>query len=356
MLSHVDHKNRPQMVPVVDKKTSKRRATAHCLIDLPPSVRELFGARDDPVSKKGPVFSTAVIAGTMAVKKTSEWIPFCHPVPIEACRFDLRTNRRGQLEIRCTVETTYKTGVEMEALVGVSAAALAIYDMCKAVSHDIHIGSVRLLAKSGGKKDYATQSSAPVLKGLVLSGGRSRRMGEDKARLRYGSHKAQATRCLELLQEVCSSVYLSTRFADHRELLPEGMELVLDRFVDFGPVGGILSAMTLDASAGWLVVACDLPFLDTKTLRYLVDHRQVDHLATAFASDRDRLPEPLCAIYEPTAKAMLLEGLGAGSLCPRQLLLDAEVPLLDLPQPDALDNVNDPIHRRTVLDTMQVRL
>jgi cyclic pyranopterin phosphate synthase len=110
-------------------------------------------------TKKGPVFDTAIIAGTMAAKQTANLIPFCHTLALERCVFDieLKPGRgRGALAIvRCRVEVHHKTGVEMEALVGAAVAALTIYDMCKALSHDIRIESVRLLSKTGGKHSWS---------------------------------------------------------------------------------------------------------------------------------------------------------------------------------------------------------
>jgi len=100
------------------------------------------------------VFDTAIVAGVMAAKKTHEIIPFCHPLPLERCTVDIATRPGGKIHITCSVAVHHKTGVEMEALMGATAAALTIYDMCKALSHDIEIGPVRLLKKTGGKRDF----------------------------------------------------------------------------------------------------------------------------------------------------------------------------------------------------------
>lgn len=117
---------------------------------------EIFGA-------KGPVFSTAIIAGVMAAKKTSDLIPFCHPVALEDCKIIIDIKKHNdattevgytELTIDCSVKTTHKTGVEMEAMVGATNAALCIYDMLKAVSHDIQIKDIKLMAKSGGKSTF----------------------------------------------------------------------------------------------------------------------------------------------------------------------------------------------------------
>lgn len=154
MLSHVDKKNRPAMVDVSAKEITSRVATACSVVRLPKKVLEQVN-KDEIFTKKGPVFQTAIIAGTMAAKKTSELIPFCHPIGLEACAIDIVINADQKVVISCTVRTQHKTGVEMEALVGASTAALTVYDMCKALSHEIVIEETKLLEKKGGKSgDY----------------------------------------------------------------------------------------------------------------------------------------------------------------------------------------------------------
>jgi cyclic pyranopterin monophosphate synthase len=157
-LTHLDAANRPTMVDVGAKTATWREAAAEATVKLPPAVaREL--ARTGHRTKKGPIFDTAIVAGVMAAKKTHEIIPFCHPLPLERCTVDIATRARGDIHIVCSVAVHHKTGVEMEALVGASAAALTIYDMCKALSHDIVIGPVRLLRKTGGKRDFARRKT-----------------------------------------------------------------------------------------------------------------------------------------------------------------------------------------------------
>ena len=153
-LTHLDAANRPTMVDVGGKTATAREATAEARVQLPPAVARALAATG-PRTRKGPVFDTAIIAGVQAVKRTHELIPFCHPLPIERCEVDIDARRGGLIVVRCTVGTFHKTGVEMEALTGAVAAALTIYDMCKALSHDIEIGAVRLLAKRGGRRDFA---------------------------------------------------------------------------------------------------------------------------------------------------------------------------------------------------------
>ena len=152
-LTHLDANNRPTMVDVGAKTATFREASAEATVKLPPAVaREL--AKAGHRTKKGPVFDTAIVAGVMAAKRTHEIIPFCHPLALERCSIDIATRPGGAIHIVCNVAVHHKTGVEMEALTGAMAAALTIYDMCKALSHDIEIGGVRLLRKTGGKRDF----------------------------------------------------------------------------------------------------------------------------------------------------------------------------------------------------------
>lgn len=150
--SHLDSAQRPTMVDVGDKVVTQRRAVAEATVRFPVDVAERLLA-DGLRGPKGPIIDTAIIAGTMAVKRTHDLIPFCHPLPIEHCKFEIDFVNATDLLIRCEVGVTHKTGVEMEALTGASVAALTIYDMCKALSHAIVITDLRLLDKSGGRRD-----------------------------------------------------------------------------------------------------------------------------------------------------------------------------------------------------------
>ena len=153
MLSHVNENNQPQMVDVSGKQVTLRTAHARTFVSLPEPVVALF-ADNDLQSKKGPVFQTAIIAGISATKKTYELIPMCHPIGLEDCTIDIELVDGNRVQIDCRTKVSHKTGVEMEALVGASVAALTIYDMCKGVSHDIVIEDTRLIEKRGGKSDY----------------------------------------------------------------------------------------------------------------------------------------------------------------------------------------------------------
>lgn len=149
--THIDSSSRPTMVDVGDKVVTKRTATAQTRVRFPAEVAEALRTQQFSTSK-GPVFQTAIIAGTMAAKRTHDLIPFCHPLGIEKCKLAIDMDGDDAV-IQCTVSVHHKTGVEMEALTGASVAALTIYDMCKALSHDIVIAETRLIEKRGGKSD-----------------------------------------------------------------------------------------------------------------------------------------------------------------------------------------------------------
>ena len=158
-LSHVDDKNRPAMVDVSGKAVTAREAHARAVVVLPKEVLAALDG-DEIQSKKGPVFATAIIAGVMAAKKTHELIPFCHPLGLDNCDVAIAIEGdRAVIDCRCKV--THKTGVEMEALTGASVAALTVYDMCKALSHDIVIAETRLMMKTGGKQDFHRAGDKP---------------------------------------------------------------------------------------------------------------------------------------------------------------------------------------------------
>jgi len=149
----VDSQGNPTMVDVGGKKITARRAVAKSLVVLNDEILEHL-TFDEIHTKKGPVFQTAITAGIMAVKRTSDLIPLCHPLLLENCQVTIAVEGI-QAEVTCTVSLMGKTGVEMEALTGASVAALTIYDMCKAFSHDIVIKDTRLYEKTGGKNDFS---------------------------------------------------------------------------------------------------------------------------------------------------------------------------------------------------------
>jgi cyclic pyranopterin monophosphate synthase len=143
------------MVDIGDKAVTARSATAECRVEFPAGVAATLRQNELRVAK-GAVIDTAVIAGTMAVKRTAELIPFCHPLPIHGCDFCIDWDGERTLVVRCSVRTEHRTGVEMEALTGATLAALTVYDMCKALSHEIVLRDARLVAKRGGRRDVGT--------------------------------------------------------------------------------------------------------------------------------------------------------------------------------------------------------
>jgi len=153
MLSHLNDKNQPAMVDVSAKTATRRTAHARAVIELPEAVAAAITG-GEITGPKGPVFQTAIIAGVMAAKKTSELIPLCHPIGLEDCKIEIRVSAAKTLQVDCTTVVTHKTGVEMEAMTGAAVAALTIYDMCKGLSHGIVIRELRLIEKRGGKSDY----------------------------------------------------------------------------------------------------------------------------------------------------------------------------------------------------------
>lgn len=151
-LTHLDESGtQPRMVDIADKAVTHRQAHAQARLTFPPEVADALAAAGF-MTKKGAVLTIAQIAGISGVKATSTLIPLCHPLQIDGCKVEITIDGHDAV-IDCRVKCTGKTGVEMEALTGASVAALTIYDMCKALTHDMVIHSVRLLGKSGGKRD-----------------------------------------------------------------------------------------------------------------------------------------------------------------------------------------------------------
>ena len=150
--THVSPEGLPRMVNVSDKEMTKRTAKARAVVNTGPEILELIQG-NELILKKGPVFQTAIIAGVMGAKKTSELIPFCHPIALEDCQVMISI-QNGKIVIDTEAVTTGKTGIEMEALAAASVAALTVYDMCKALSHNIVIEEIKLIEKTGGKKDF----------------------------------------------------------------------------------------------------------------------------------------------------------------------------------------------------------
>jgi len=182
--------------------------------------------------------------------------------------------------------------------------------------------------------------NVPRLHGLVLAGGRSSRMRRDKAAIEFRTGETQLDTTMKMLEGRVAKAFVSVR-ADQREDPARARYAhIVDRGDIEGPIAGISAAFSIYPDMAWLVLACDLPFLDAATLDTLLLARDPNFDATAFVSSHDRLPEPLCAIYEPAARPALLAQIAAGRNCPRKFLINAHTQLLEQPNPRALDNVN----------------
>jgi molybdopterin-guanine dinucleotide biosynthesis protein A len=187
----------------------------------------------------------------------------------------------------------------------------------------------------------ATIASASPVYGLVLSGGASRRMQHDKALIDYHG-EPQLLWTYRLLKSVLPRVFISVRADQINEPVRRELPQIVDTVDDTGPAAGILSAQALYPDAAWLVVACDLPRLDAATLQRLLQARDPSREATAFISSHDGLPEPLCALWEPSSHAKLLARVEAGKPCPRKALIQGDTHLLQPHFADALNNINTP--------------
>ncbi|HVS76620.1 MAG TPA: NTP transferase domain-containing protein [Steroidobacteraceae bacterium] len=184
-------------------------------------------------------------------------------------------------------------------------------------------------------------TAAAPLYGLVLAGGRSARMQRDKAALQYAG-RTQLERAVELITPLVERVFVSVRHDQTGDPLRARFAQIVDSGEVEGPIAGILAAQSRHPDAAWLVLACDLPLLDHETLQHLVRSRQLERQATAYRSSHDGLPEPLCAIYEPSSREAIRAHVASGRDCPRKFLLNADTALLEQPEPGALDNVNTP--------------
>jgi molybdopterin-guanine dinucleotide biosynthesis protein A len=184
-------------------------------------------------------------------------------------------------------------------------------------------------------------TAAAPLYGLVLAGGRSTRMQRDKAALEYAG-RSQLERAVELITPLVERVFVSVRPDQAGDPLRARFTQVVDSGEVAGPIAGIMAAQSRHPDAAWLVLACDLPLLEQETLRQLLRSRRPERQATAYRSSHDGLPEPLCAIYEPSSREAIRAHVASGRDCPRKFLINGNTELIDQPEPGALDNVNTP--------------
>ncbi|MEE6129558.1 NTP transferase domain-containing protein [Chryseobacterium arthrosphaerae] len=183
-------------------------------------------------------------------------------------------------------------------------------------------------------------NTIPPVNGLVLAGGKSVRMGKAKDLLHWHG-KEQRYFAADLIAPFCEEVFISCR-QDQLENFDPGYKALTDTFLNMGPFGGILSALRSRRDTAWLVVACDLPLLDPKSLEFLLRSRDPEKAATTYESPFDGLPEPLITIWEPKSYPLLLHFLGIGNTCPRKVLINSDTLILKPENPDALMNVNTP--------------
>lgn len=189
------------------------------------------------------------------------------------------------------------------------------------------------------------------LNGLVLAGGKSTRMGEDKALLQWHG-KEQMYYLADMLKKFCNEVFISCR-AEQVNEIDKNYKIIKDEFKDAGPLGAIISAFHQNKNCAWLVVACDLPLLDEKAIHYLVQNRDEFSIATAFQSPYYSLPEPLITIWEPDALHFLETALSEGKLSPQKVLMNTKIKILHAPEPSALMNANTPEDREKLVQLLK---
>lgn len=191
------------------------------------------------------------------------------------------------------------------------------------------------------------------LNGLVLAGGRSTRMGEDKALLNWHG-KEQMYYLADLLRKYCNEVFISCR-SEQASTIDKKYKVITDEYEDAGPLAAIVSAFHQDKNCGWLIVACDLPLLEADTIQYLFHQRNVTFVATAFQSPHNNLPEPLVAIWEPAALPMLETAVSQGRYSPQSVLMNAKIKMIRSPDSNALLNVNTPEEKEKVFEFFKNR-
>lgn len=187
----------------------------------------------------------------------------------------------------------------------------------------------------------------PQLSGLILTGGRSSRMGIDKCFIKWHG-KEQCYYLAELLKECCREVFISCR-EDQQEKFDTAYDVLPDAFHGIGPLAGVLTAFFKRPASAWLIVACDLPLIDAVTVQFLLGKRNENKIATAFANPYDGLPEPMLTVWEPASLPVLQESLGKGISSLRRILLQSAVALIEPPHPASFVNVNTPAEMENVM-------
>jgi molybdenum cofactor guanylyltransferase len=195
------------------------------------------------------------------------------------------------------------------------------------------------------------RSPKTPLHGLVLAGGRSTRMGEDKAFLQWHG-KEQMYYLAEMLQKFCDEIFISCR-VEQANCIDKKYKIITDEFENAGPLAAIISAFHRNKNCAWLVVACDLPLLDEKTIIHLIQQRDEAVMATTFQSPHDKLPEPLVTVWEPGAMPLLESALSKGRLSPQKVLMNSKIKTIEVPDANVLLNANTPDEKEEILQLMK---
>ncbi|RYD93012.1 MAG: molybdopterin-guanine dinucleotide biosynthesis protein MobA [Sphingobacteriales bacterium] len=245
-------------------------------------------------------------------------------------------NKRASLEKRAGQLTNVK-------LIILAANATEVFDFLQESIpniQDIPVYRLDETEKIVGFFNTKLQQVKPKLNGLLLAGGKSVRMGFDKGAVKWHGRE-QRYHVTDMLKQYCDEVFISCRPGQTNEIAVEYSTLE-DTFTNLGPLGAIMSAFREQPDTAWLVVATDLPLLDNATLQYLVQNRNTASIATAYKSGFDDFPEPLITIWEPKSYPVLLAFLAQGYSCPRKVLINNDITLLNAPDTEALTNVNTP--------------
>ncbi len=198
------------------------------------------------------------------------------------------------------------------------------------------------------------ETDVPKLNGLVLAGGKNQRMGKPKDKINWHG-KEQRDYAADLFAPFFNEGFISFR-QDQLEKFDPNYNVLTDTFLNMGPFGGILSALRSQRDKAWLVVACDLPLLDKKSLEFLIENRNIEKTATTYESPFDGLPEPLITIWEPKSYPLLLNFLGSGITCPRKVLINSDTLILKPGNPDSLMNVNTPEDREKAQEILRKQM
>ena len=204
--------------------------------------------------------------------------------------------------------------------------------------HRDNIEEIELLIK----KYFLHQTQQIPLNGLILGGGKSQRMKQDKCNMTYNNQQSITHEMAELISPFCKKVYFSCRQEQplHKDI--KNITLLYDRILNYGPLGGMITAFEHNPLSSWLILACDLPFVEKDTIKCLLENYNPYNYATAFQSNYDEFPEPLCTLYSPKSLSRFYQLISLGSKCPRKMLINSPITLVKQKKSYWLDNANTP--------------